>query len=647
MTRSRHFLLLTALVHPTCVAAQDTPPPILSQAVSRHDWEISGVGAVRFGRVALVDAVDGARLELRRLGETAPTSQRPSMESVRPNFSGNNLIVSDFAQGNRTPLGGYFGTFQRQPSIAHGTVGQMSDGRRALELTCHHQAAGFCGLWVQLYDFEAPPEGRRYLDARAFSTMSFWIRGRQGGERVLLKVADAVWEQREDALPIGDVSEFLPTGRMDTEWQQAVIPMDRLPSRIRRAMLAMIAFEATAAGTTIVEVGPMAFSLTPDSLPPLPQREDTDRPTGLLHKATWVWNTAELVDAPDRRTSLLGFLEQEGVDHVFLQLTGVPGRPSLPGELAIDADAMRPLVAAFTARGIRVYALDGYARYALPEFREGVLATIDHVAQYNRRVLPHERFYGVRYDIEPYLLPAFHGPNRARLLTGLLELTAASVERAHAAGLVYGADIPFWYDALSEETQEPVTVEFGGAVKPVSEHVIDLVDDVAIMDYRTTAYGADGIVRHGSAELRYAATRGKSVFIALETFALPDETLLDFRGEPNVGQPAAFLPEPMVVVAAGTDSIYVALLQEPAAGNTPPEALEHWIAQHQLDPRMLWWWPVSKRVHVPAGKITFANHDPHLLDQVMRATTEEFRRYDSFAGFAIHYAQSYRALLGR
>jgi hypothetical protein len=294
-----------------------------------------------------------------------------------------------------------------------------------------------------------------------------------------------------------------------------------------------------------------------------------------------------------------------------------------------------------------VYALDGYARYARPEFHAGVLRTIDHVAQYNQRVLPHERFHGVRYDIEPYLLPAFHGPTRARLLTGLLELTVASVERAHAAGLVYGADIPFWYDALSEETYEPVTVDFGGAVKPVSEHIIDLVDDVAIMDYRTTAYGADGTIRHGSGELEYAAPRGKSVFIALETFAVPDETLVEFRGEPDVGLPVSTPSEPLVVMAFGRDSIYAALLSDPTTKPATVVALAGWIQQHQLDAREVRWWPVSKRVEVPAGKITFANHDAHLLDEVMRATAQELQRYDSFAGFAIHHAQSYRALVRR
>jgi len=647
MRCSPWFLLLAALAHPPLVSAQDEPQSILSQAVSRQDWKLSGVGDVRFGRVAVVDALDGPHLELRRLLERAPVRPPLRMEGRTPTFPGNTLIVSDFAQGNRTPLGGYFGTFQRAPSVANASVGRMADDRRALELICRHQLPGFCGLWVQLYDFEAPPDARSYLDAREFSTMSFWVRGRAGGERILLKTADAEWEQREDAVPIGEVAAFLPSGRIDTVWQQAVVPMESFPWRIRHDMLAMITFEALDPGTTAIEIGPMAFSLSPDSLPPLSQPTAGGQPVDLQSKATWVWNTTELLEAPEERTSLFEFLEGEGFDHVFLQLPGIPDRPNQPGELAIDRESMRPLVAELNSRGIRVYALDGFARYALPEFHAGVLATVDHVARYNRDVLPNERFYGVRYDIEPYLLPGFHGPNRTSLLVGLLQLTAASVEAAHAAGLIYGADIPFWYDALSDEASERITVPYGGVEKTLSEHIIDLVDDVAIMDYRTTAYGADGTIRHGAGELDYAEKQGKSVFIALETFGLPDEVLLDFQGEPEAGLPESPPPGPLVVVGADGDSIYAVLVPDPTTSSGSFEALAGWLGRTRLDPEDVWWWPVGKRVEVPAAKISFADQDPQLLQRVMQATAEEFRRYDSFAGFAIHFAQSYRRLVGR
>jgi hypothetical protein len=304
-------------------------------------------------------------------------------------------------------------------------------------------------------------------------------------------------------------------------------------------------------------------------------------------------------------------------------------------------------MASLSARGIKVYALDGAPFYARPEFHAGVLQTIENVAEYNREVDPHERFFGVRFDIEPYLLPGFHGPNRSELLTDLLQITAASVDRAHQDGLAYGADIPFWYDAPAEKTFETVQVEFRGRDKPVSEHILDLVDDVSIMDYRTEAHGADGTIRHGGGEIRYAEQIGKSVFIGVETLPVPDEVLIDFGGEPRRGLPSTMAGSGLVVLGHAGDSVHVALVSEPPDPDATRMALEAWLHRAQVSPEDVVWWPVVRSVEVPAEKISFADLDSARLEQVLRATAEEFRAYGAFAGFAIHHALSYRRLVRR
>ncbi len=623
---------------------------ILSQTIAPADWGVADPALIRFGRVAVVSAAEGQRLNVRRLSPTAPPVQPLGTHSATPAFAGNNLIVADFAQSNRTALGGYFSTFSRAPSHGTATVQGTSDGRRALTLTCQRQEAGFCGLWIQLYDFDRPPAERRYLDARPFSTLSFWIRGGKGGERVLLKLADAEWERSEDALALGEVAAFLPTGRIDTAWQQAVIPMTRLPARINPGSLALLVFEAltTPPGTSTVHLGPAAFSIAPGRLPSLPEPQPASEPTAVAHKATWVWTTRDLLADSAHSTRLIEFLSGQGIDRVFLQLPGVPDRQSLPGELAVDAAAMAPLIARFTSHGIKVYALDGFARYALPEYHAGVLKTIDHVVQYNRTVGAGERFIGVRYDIEPYILPAFHGPGRDSLIHGLLDITARSAERARAGNLLYGADIPFWYDAPNDVTGEPVTAVYRGARKLLSEHVIELVDDVSIMDYRTTGYGADGTIRHAGAELAYAAGQNKTVFIGLETFDLPDEELFEFRGEPNRGLPAIRPARSMIVFSAAGDSARVFYVGEPTEADTADfAAVGEWFTGRGMSFKHLLWWPVTRRVEVPAAKITFARHDARRLRSVMEETARAFGSSPAFGGFAIHSAESYRALVDK
>ncbi len=628
------------------VTAQTRPVSILTHTVALEDWGFNDIAQLRFGRVAIIAVSPQPRLGVRRLRDAIPPAVPLRVRNVTRSTAGNSLVVADFGRSNRTDLGGYFNAFAHQPREALATVVRKADGRRALELSCNNQESGFCGLSIQLYDAEATYDERRYLDARSFSTLSFWVRGHHGHERILLKIADAEWELKEDALPIGEVADWLPAARIDTAWQQVVIPFSLLPGQIQRETLAMLVVEVMSLGATTVDLGPFAFSSTPDSLPPLPEPVTTAEPFQPPHKATWIWNTVELLDDPNHRVALLDFLNREGFDRVFLQLPDGSDRRGDPGELTLDGDRLRPLLAAFHNRGIRVYALDGDAEYARPRFREGVLNTVDNVIRYNKESDENERFYGIRHDIEPYTLPGFHGARRESLLRGLLGLTAAAVARARAGGLVYGVDIPFWYDAPGEYTHEQVTVEFKGAEKPVSEHLIDLADDVSVMDYRTIAYGGDGTIRHASGEIEYAAAQGKSVFVGLETGALPDEILLEFRGAPKPGLPETMPADAIIILAPAGDSARVFHVPESARRDSTIDAtLAESFEEQKVDPSTLWWWPVSRRVDVPAAKITFAHHGVVRLDAVMEETAAEFAKYESFAGFAIHFAPSYMALV--
>jgi hypothetical protein len=647
MNGARRFalwLFLAAVWCETPGVAQSQPRGVLFQTVSREDWGLVDVRAIRFGQLVLVKSASGSSLYVRSLREEIPSQGPHRILGEVPDFAGSHLMVADFGNDNRTPLGGYFNTFVERPSVADASVERAADGRRALRFTCRRQASDFCGLSVQLYDSDATPAARRYLDARSFSALTFRIRGHAGDERLLLKVAGAEWELREDAVPIGEVAQFLPTGGVATTWQWAVVPLDRFPSEVRQQTLALLVLEAMSAGTTAIDLGPVAFSLNSSQPPPLP-RAKTEEPTRQVAKATWIWNTSELLEDEGRQRSLLAFLEREGFDYVFLQLPGVPGEHGTPGEVAVDAATLRSLIAALNGLGIRVYALDGDPRYTLPQFHVGMLETVGNVISYNRQVRQSERFFGVRYDIEPYLLPGFDGPGRDSLLQDLLQVVAASVARAHAGGLTFGADIPFWYDEPAAFTQEPVTAEFDGAKKPMSEHIIDLVDDVSVMDYRTITYGGDGTIRHASGELAYAERLGKSVFVGLETEDLPDEVLLDFRGDPVTVMEQEMPEYPFVALWEDGDSVHVLLVEEDLEPDSTGSESRSSVARRWMERGGPWWrWTISGRTEIPSDKITFAAYGGRRLSLVMRQTAAELQRYQSFAGFAIHHAESYRHL---
>jgi hypothetical protein len=648
-------VVLVTLLQTLCVgphgSAQEPGLP-LSDTVLPADWGVPDLARVRSGRLGVLEEAAGPRVVVYslHLGDTQKTVY-PAAGQV-PAFQGNSLVVADFSRGNRNALGGYFNSFEAPPSRGTATLAPAGDGRRALRLSCEVRQRGFCGLWVHLFDFRAHPRDRAYLDARSFSVLTFWIRGEKGGERLLIKLADAQWEEREDALAIGEVGEFVSSGRIEPGWQRAEIPLHRIPQRVSLETLASIVFQAVSPGPSRVYLTRLALSVDPGGLPELPEAE-ANRPLATgggeeRHLATWVWNTAELLEDPRRAERLVQLLRTAGFDRIFLQLPDHGMGGSLPGEVAFSSSRLRPLLRLFAEAGIQTFALDGAPWFALAEYHEGVLRTVQRVIDYNRESDEVERFVGVRYDIEPYLLAGFNGPRRASILVDFLRLTKRMAELAAGGGLALGLDIPFWYDAPDERTYEAVTVDFGGRRMPASHHLIDLADEVAIMDYRTSAYGADGTITHAESELAYAAERGKKVYVGLETSPLPDEVLVDFGGEPKRGLPIAGDGGSLVAFVEWDDSALAFFLPGGARGGNPASGigpLFDWVSRLGLRTDGILWWPVQRTTTVPARKLTFHDLGLSRLSEVMERTDFEFQRYPSFLGFALHHADSYARLL--
>ena len=220
----------------------------VSALVHPGDWGIVDLDAVRGGQIGLIQESEGIRLEVYRLRDEPLREFPPGRLSAEPVFSGNSFVVSDFHSGVRNQLGGLFSAFAQPPSEARIALADAPDGRRGLRLMFERAAEGFCGAWVHFFDITSPPDERVYLDARGLSTLSFWVRGARGGERLRVKVADSEWERLGDALAIGELGDFLLSGRVESGWQQAVVPLDRLPARLDRSALASLVLEGTGVG---------------------------------------------------------------------------------------------------------------------------------------------------------------------------------------------------------------------------------------------------------------------------------------------------------------------------------------------------------------------------------------------------------------
>lgn len=633
------FFWLLVLLALFTAFPREKPLRRLSTPVSSRDWEVLDWSAVRRGQLGVVRAKNGDALHLYVLATTPAPVSPPVAVGKRPEFSGNCFQVSTFDFGNTNQLGGYFNAFQKEPSSARASLQTAPDGRRGLTLDFVKTPSGYCGVWTHLFDFKRSNEERRYFDATGFSLLTFWIRGHEGTGRILLKAADARWERKGDSLAIGETSSFLVDDRAAASWQRAVVPLSRFPQSLNRRELASLVFEPTDNGLGRVQIKDLAFCVEPAPLPgltpPTPKLEDWTPAT----KALWVWNTVEILASSRLSGELLDFVQAEQFNRVFLQLPegNVPGR--LPGELTLDPSKLPPLLASLNHRRVAVFALDGFKNYALPNWHEGVLRTVDNVIRYNQDSLPSERFAGIHYDIEPYLLEGFAGPRRQTLLLGYLELLEKISEKTKRSHTHFGVDIPFWYDTADETTGQPTLIQFRGASKPASEHVIDLVDEVAIMDYRTVAYGADGVIAMAQDELAYAAKQGKPVLIGLETTDLPDEELVDFSGSPSRGLTQQAPQARFVLLVPGESAATLYLV---SSAEWPQLHAE--LGSLGVSRASLLWWPVQSITFVPGRKLTFFDLGADSLRQTMAEVQTELRPFSSFAGFAIHDYLGYRRL---
>ena len=374
-----------------------------------------------------------------------------------------------------------------------------------------------------------------------------------------------------------------------------------------------------------------------ESTPPSDPPPDGPVATGL--NALWVWNTRELLQSTSERKTFLDFVEAQAIQRVFLYLPAAEGEQPTAGYIPFDGGALAPLLAELHRRGALTYALDGDPYYVLEENHAGVLRTVERVVDYNRSHEPEERFFGMRYDVEPYLAQGFQGPRRQQILDGYVALLAKVAAVTQRAGLELGADIPFWFDEGDEETGEPFEAVLHGIRGSVLDHVMAHVDDVGIMAYRTRADGPNGVLLQSSGEMARGRAGDVGVFVGVETTHLYDEELYTFRGTPRVGLPTLRDATWIVLEDRGEDLVRVWF----ASGG---EALDE-LARQTPNPNALRTWFAGQPVAVPGDLLSFYALGQDAMDILTSRVVQHFGADPAFLGLAFHDYRGLSALLKR
>jgi hypothetical protein len=452
----------------------------------------------------------------------------------------------------------------------------------------------------------------------------------------------------------------------------------------------------------------LAMATLAVSLPLAGQQPATERP-----RLAWHWDPKPALADAAVRTELFDLLVSQRVGTVWAQisteaLTEPSGRPPRFRDHAVSApravaraSEWRVLIAEAHRRGIRVEALDGDPVWALKAYQAGPLGVVDAVIEYNAQVRPEERFDGIHFDIEPYILLSWRFPrSREQLLRELLDLAVHCQRHVREIGdMQFGVDIPYWWDAIDDKTKRPIgDTLFDGVRKSAAQHLIDRLDNVGIMNYRNSAGGTDGMIANGTPTLDYAdRAKGARIYMGVETsLSAPSDTwfvagpptdVIDERlqnPDSGVGADGRFFGFKVRIWDDGTNS-HLGLVAPDGMGDTPTaefmDALVHLgrrfsasadtrfraSAEVRRDRAM---WSIGKdpehrnlrvktirddrdkvdyqgfiATSIMLPKITFFGLPASTFARELAAAETAFSAHSSFAGMAIHHVDSLRAIV--
>jgi hypothetical protein len=421
---------------------------------------------------------------------------------------------------------GTYNRFERAPSSASIYLTDSvynGKGGKSLRINACKATEGFCGAWINF--FFTHKNVKRYIHAGTFNYLSFYIKGATGGEQVQVQLADKALSEREDSRTVKPLSHYLPNG-ITTRWQQVLIPLSDAES-LDRNLLAGLTFNFTTPGCHEIYVDDICLKQSPADVTPLTTYPNVDRINQSIENAMWVWQTYKLFNHLPYREKFFSYCERLNVKHVYMQLFYDNNLTTL-----LYTDSLKSLAAGCYERGIRVYGLDGAPEWGLYEKHEVPLTVVKLISAYNASAAYKEKLAGAHFDIEPYLLLGFNDPElRRQIIYENLDLKKKLSMLCASNQLVFGLDIPFWYEDTDSSGLAVTHIEFNNKAQAVSYHMIDMAGQVAIMGYRNFTYGSDGMINKDLSEIRYASNRpDKSIWAGVETITETPGAFILFSG---------------------------------------------------------------------------------------------------------------------
>ena len=215
-----------------------------------------------------------------------------------------------------------------------------------------------------------------------------------------------------------------------------------------------------------------------------------------IEMRTWIWDT-RLIETDTRQ--IKEFFVENDVNVVYLQINN-----------NLSFQSYREFIKSMNEINVEVHALEGSPEWGFLNGKDSD-QFLNWVSAFQQSSAENEKFTGIHMDIEPYLLVNWE-TDREEILERYQKTIDDLAKKATEMNLVFGVDIPFWFDEIEYNNK------FGKGL--LAQWLVENADEITIMAYRDTA---DEIIRIVRAELDWANELDKQLYIAVETVELPEQ----------------------------------------------------------------------------------------------------------------------------
>lgn len=407
------------------------------------------------------------------------------------------VIIDDFDKGateglfsdRLTSLGAFQGTWARRPSWS--LITKTADARRGDRgfglCMKWHLAGGWCG-WYTLLDG---------IDATDYNALTFWVKGRDGGERFDIGLADTLRQELEiDATYAGSVSFFLKGG-ITKEWQKVKIPLSRLAGDIDMSSLGSLVFwfrYESPGADSVIYIDDIMLEEDEE----VAQIEEYNAPRAEFDpkhpRSMWVWKVDPVINLRGRQ-DLLKLCLQAAVRicYVFFGDFNENDDPAYTKQL-------EEFLREFHAKGVQVEILTGNPVWCLRPNHHFAVDWMKGFLEYNKSRPPELRIDGCSFDVEPYLAGEWN-TRKEEVKVEYLELLQkirSLIDSYKDPNFKVGGAIPFLYSKEGD----------------FEEKLLKYFDYCGLMAY----YDTPRLIIDGSRyHIDLAGRLGKKIYVGVET----------------------------------------------------------------------------------------------------------------------------------